>query len=460
MSNSKWIMFVLFLLSACSADPGTSETDGPVGSRGDSGNSTLDIGIDADSETSDPDVGIESDSDSATDTTLDTNETDTEITPPEVPISRDGLLASDPDSVYLSYFDGEPRIDTPVTLTNRGEGNVHITEIVLEEAASSFNIFDNRVNLDLAPMESSTFTVRFESNGETYHEGMVRVYMTNDDPLEIPLLATRKGTLPEEPRCIEVSTANVNFGSIVRGVDPDGEQTFEIRNCGNNEVTVSRLDRGSVFFTPTPANFQWDPVAGPIVIPTGGSETVTVTFTPGRVGRVSGKIDIRTNVEGNETLSVNLNANVERPPIGDLDLHLILNWDESPGADVDFHFMPEGAEYDGSEDCYYGNMEPDWGVSGVYEDNPFLDVDDLEGPGPENINVDELADGRYLISVYYYSDTGSGSSDGMSKSTNAEVYVYIHGTLAQHFGPHHLGSSSDRWDVAIIDWPSGTLTAP
>ena len=469
MTSARWkswliVVLAAFAVVACSADPGSNEADGPVGTRPDAGELTDTGG------TLDPDVTTtetSDDVDSGTTTTTPDPDTglppdDTGTTQPDVPPSRGGFLVSDPDNVFFSYFEGDGRSDELVTLTNRGDGPLHITEIVLEDAAPGFNIFDNRINIDLAPMETTSFTVRFEPGEDEFNEGMVRVYMTDEDPLEIPILASSKGTVPATPRCIETSTANVNFGSIVRGVDPDGVQTFDIRNCGESEITVSRLDRGSVFFTPTPTNFQWTPEVGPIVIPPGEFETVTVTFTPGRVGRVGGKIDIRSNVEGSETISVNLNAIVERPPIGDLDLHLLLRWDQDSGSDVDFHFMPVGTSMnDNTNDCYFGNMEPDWGVAGDYTDNPFLDLDDLEGPGPENINVDELVPGQYLITVYYYSDTGSGSGDeGMSVSTNATVEVYIHGTLVQTYGPHYLGSTGDRWDVAVIDWPSGTLSAP
>jgi hypothetical protein len=99
-------------------------------------------------------------------------------------------------------------------------------------------------------------------------------------------------------------------------------------------------------------------------------------------------------------------------------------------------------------------------VSGSIADDPFLDYDDLEGPGPENINVDELADGTYRIIVHYYSDSGSGGGGGGGSGgpTNATVEVWIGGTLRATYGPQRLGRTGDTWTVADLAWPTEALT--
>jgi hypothetical protein len=127
---------------------------------------------------------------------------------------------------------------------------------------------------------------------------------------------------------------------------------------------------------------------------------------------------------------------------------------------VDFHFLPASGALFSCDDCFYSNMSPDWGVAGDILDDPFLDRDDLEGPGPENINVSELGTGTYLIAVHYYSDTGSGGGGGGGGPVpaNATVEVYLGGVLTATYGPQLLDHTDRTWNVARLEWPSGTLT--
>jgi hypothetical protein len=225
---------------------------------------------------------------------------------------------------------------------------------------------------------------------------------------------------------------------------------------------VLRLDRGRVFgFLPTPENFQWtSPRPLPFTLASEESVEVEVTYEPGRAGTDQGAVEVVSNVEGSERIRVSLTGTTEVPPLEELDVHLQLNWDVTGGSDVDFHFYPESSELFSCDDCYYSNMSPDWGVPDDIIDDPFLDFDDLEGPGPENINVDELPDGTYIIAVHYYSDTGSSGSgdDSFPASTNATVDVYIGGTLVATYGPESLDQTDRTWYVARLEWPSEALT--
>jgi hypothetical protein len=441
-------------------DDGDDDGSGTDGSP-DAGSTADSTSGDDTSDPGSPDAGVPDDDATVT---PDSGGGEDDATPP--PAVRGPALGVDPTSIFFSVALGDPAARAIVDMRNIGDEAFTITEVILAPgSAPNLRIVGEPTNLVMNPGDFAEFAVFFDPVGIAEAEGTIWIRTSySTEPVIVPIIAAEKGGGVDppptaDPPCVRVLPVTLDFGRAPRG-GPPLTRTFEIRNCGAADVRVQRLDRGSVLFFPTPNNFQWSSSPLPLTIAAGGIETVTVTYAPGRAGLQSGAIDVRTNVTGSETVRVNLRATAEPPPISDLDLHLVLNWDVDGGSDVDFHFVRNyGAA--ACNDCYFSNMTPDWGVSGSILDDPFLDYDDLEGPGPENINVDELADGRYRIIVHYYSDSGSsggGGGGGSGGPTNATVEVWIGGTLRATYGPRRLDRTGSTWDVADLDWPSQTLT--
>lgn len=134
-------------------------------------------------------------------------------------------------------------------------------------------------------------------------------------------------------------------------------------------------------------------------------------------------------------------------------IHVELAWDIDT-SDVDLHLVDDtagGTFYQTPYDCYYGNTNPNWGVAGDPLDDPRLDIDDVDGYGPENINLDKPINGhRYHVYVHYFSDDGMGA-------TNATLRIYLNGTL-QYEGIKLLSATDKVWNVATVDWPGGAIT--
>ncbi len=145
-------------------------------------------------------------------------------------------------------------------------------------------------------------------------------------------------------------------------------------------------------------------------------------------------------------------------------IHLQLTWDtpgdpdqtDSTGTDVDLHLRhPDGRDWATAPlDCYYANVSPDWGPAGP-AGNPSLDIDDTNGGGPENINLEtpedtQLLGAPYLIGVHYYrsEDFLGGGVWGPSRAT---VRVYIDSVLTAEF-EHVLQRRDEFWEVAAIHW--------
>jgi len=117
-------------------------------------------------------------------------------------------------------------------------------------------------------------------------------------------------------------------------------------------------------------------------------------------------------------------------------LHCTLTWD-TYGTDVDLWVTdPNG------ERCYYAHRQTASGLS--------LDVDDVNGYGPENITTSTVIPGDYVVQVHYYSDHDSDNAIG----TNSLV-VIRQGDLApvNYYG--FLSDSGDLWDVTTLHFDAG-----
>lgn len=137
--------------------------------------------------------------------------------------------------------------------------------------------------------------------------------------------------------------------------------------------------------------------------------------------------------------------------------------DTHPGSgcdstDVDLHLLHSAAPgwFDGTYDCYYANCQwtPLPWDSAAGGDDPRLDLDDTEGFGPENINIDEPAVGHtYQVGVHFF------SADSSDEPAQAYVRIYC-GTIdvspVYEVGPVAIrapgGSDHDFWRVASVAW--------
>ncbi len=145
--------------------------------------------------------------------------------------------------------------------------------------------------------------------------------------------------------------------------------------------------------------------------------------------------------------------------IPDEDIHVQLVWDtpsdsnqlDGSGSDVDLHLLHPNGRWDSSPwDCHWKNQEPDWGRIGRPEDNPSLDIDDVTGRGPENINYNNpTRDLNYSVGVFYYDDHGYGSS-------YVTIRIYLGGLLDTELRRKRM-SDQQFWHVLDIAWPESEV---
>ena len=166
-------------------------------------------------------------------------------------------------------------------------------------------------------------------------------------------------------------------------------------------------------------------------------------------------------------------------------VHVELLWDTpsdpdqtdvgpAAGADMDLHFanyLASGPDLDCDAtgdpwfnnpfDCFWFNNSPEWGSANkAIKDDPTLDLDDTDGAGPENLNLehpegDPQLPRWYAIGVHYWNDHGYG----VSFST---ITVYLFGAVALKIDKITM-NPLDMWYVGKLNWPNqltGTSTPP
>ena len=206
-------------------------------------------------------------------------------------------------------------------------------------------------------------------------------------------------------------------------------------------------------FSPVEPQFRLPAPVQTVDLAAGESVVIPVEFTAqGMAGNYSSSLLVQFNQGMGGTISIPLIGEIEPPPPTDTSITLILRWD-SNDTDFDLHFVqPGGQIFDLDDDCYFDNMNPDWGVRGDPADDPFLDDDDTDGFGPEELNLGQTAPGQYRVLVHYYTDNDNGPS-------TPEVEVFLGGSGAGTYDMPAM-RCNEMWHVGNVDWngTSGTFT--
>ena len=124
----------------------------------------------------------------------------------------------------------------------------------------------------------------------------------------------------DDPDCavaepdINLNPAALDFGVVTIG--NSSTLSADIENLGNAELTVTSITLAAG----TSAEFTFtDPT--PIIIPPGGSQAVTVTYTPVDVGLDTGGLDIASDDPDEPTVTLALSGTGEAAPTPDINLN-------------------------------------------------------------------------------------------------------------------------------------------
>lgn len=179
-------------------------------------------------------------------------------------------------------------------------------------------------------------------------------------------------------------------------------------------------------------------------------------FTPDLAGTYVGRLVV-TTADGRSSSP----TECELTAVPTEDLWIEMFWVHS-NDDMDLHLIAPGGTFEdsfGNTDCYYVNctsgswFKPDWGVIGDTSDDPTLDLDDIPGVGPENINISSPASGSYTVVVRDY----TGSTPDYSGANDVTVNIYVAGALVWTDTRAMSGETVEYF--AKVSWPSGVVTS-
>jgi hypothetical protein len=151
------------------------------------------------------------------------------------------------------------------------------------------------------------------------------------------------------------------------------------------------------------------------------------------------------------------------PWLGDA-LRFELTWDHA-SADLDIHVLEandgtgvSGTMLDLSSDCHYANCVSglDWGVPGLITDDPFQDIDDVSGFGPENINIEAPAGAPY--DGWYQMVARDHTTTWNSIVFDVTARVYVNGVM-EHEEVFDIPTGVLDYYALELHWPSGAVNA-
>jgi hypothetical protein len=315
---------------------------------------------------------------------------DNTITPiKDPPLDGTPRIQVDPSPVNFGVVPAGESSAQIVTLSSLGDATLNVTAMQIGEGRETFTLLEPLPGA-YEPGTWTELTITYSSDGSET-TGDLRVLSNDPDnpTLSVPLLAGAE----------EI----VDTGD---SADTDPPLSQPVAVCSVDPVSVLAIhesadwvgnlsyDDGSI------VSYDWSLVSAPAGATTTmpGGTANRRGFTPDVAGEYIGQLVVTDN-----------DGLVSEPCLATLEatagdgLWVEMFWTNS-GDDMDLHLLDDGGVLATGSDCYYANCTwggLNWGGAGTTDD-PTLDLDDIPGTGPENINIDSPARGTYTVYVHDY----------------------------------------------------------
>lgn len=346
-----------------------------------------------------------------------------------------------------------------VRVTNCGSRTLEIEGVDLSE-----NSDDDEFALNLGS---------WDANGDDQVDSAVRLDPGEADTFQIDYGPTEVGSDSGEVivRSNAQGQQELELELVGRGSDgecPEAKVTAKVRGQNTSPrstITAAPLDYiildGSTSDDPDGrvVDYEWEPLQAPDDSTINLSETVEA---PGDTSRrefralTAGTYKVGLTAVDNEGFKSCNQAVATIVATPNEKVHIELTWsnpqdpDESDdtGSDVDLHLakMGPGKWFESPYDIFFRNKESFW-----EPETPSLDIDDTNGAGPENIQMDDPSNCEwYAVGVHYYSQRYG--------TAYATLRIYINENLVFEEINKPLQRGNQFWDVARIHWNLGQAT--
>jgi hypothetical protein len=327
-----------------------------------------------------------------------------------------------------------------ITMSSLGDATLNVTAMQIGNGRETFTLLEPIVG-SFEPDSFAELTITYTSDGS---ETTGDLQILSNDPaspnLAVPLLAGAE---------VIVDTGDSG--------DTDPPLSQPVAVCSVDPVEVLAIhesadwigsasyDDGSI------VSYDWTLVSAP--------PGATATMPGGTANRRGFTPDVAGEYVGQLVVTDN-DGLVSEPCLATLEatagdgLWVEMFWTNS-GDDMDLHLLDDGGVLATDSDCYYANCTwggLDWGTPGASYDNPILDLDDIPGTGPENINIDNPARGTYTVYVHDYpGSTYNGRND-------VTINVYWGGRLVWT-DTRNINSEGTYFPYVEVSVPAGTATS-
>lgn len=367
----------------------------------------------------------------------------------------------DPDDEVMVFADVLDELVNKAQVFNVGTASLKLLSVSISQGksknANEKGFFISNApepGVQISPEESMILQIGCRNDKEFPIPLTGELLIENSDPTEYGIHQKKKIILKCGPNVDKAPTAKLKCEpekvSVLQWATMDGGESVD--NDG-----VSKDDLRYLWdFKTTPGGISLDILddanrAGNPVNNDPSNRISRAAFQ----AKMKGVYIIRLIVINNKGIS-SIPAECTVEAISDDDLAVKLLWDNK-NADMDIHLIrPDGTYGDPLSDCYYWNCSPqysgtrpDWGIEGETKDDPYLDLDNTTGMGPETLYINKPANGTYRVVVHAY-DTSKGP-------TTAVVKAYAHSV--EMMSKSLLMTRTDTcWDVYTVDVTDGDGT--
>lgn len=370
-------------------------------------------------------------------------------------------MDEDEDDNILVFTDVIDELVNEVVVYNKGTAALKLSSVVISEGQSKssnemgFFVKDSpEPGVVIIPGSELALQIGCRNDKEYPSPLTGELLIVNTDPTEYGVNANKRVTLKCGPNVENFPTAKLKC-------EPETVSVFQWAVLDGSESTdsdgVSKEDLKYLWsFATTPGGISLDIVddSNRAGSPLNGDPSNKINRAAFQA-KIKGSYTVRLIVINDKGIS-SVPAECTVDAVSDDDLAIKMLWNNK-NSDIDLHLIrPDGEFGNNQSDCYFWNCSPqysgerpDWGVEGDTKDDPFLDIDNTDGIGPETVTINKPANGTYKVTVHAY-DTSHGPSTVVVKG-------YAHG--AEEQSASLLMSKTDTcWDVFTIEVGDGDGT--